>query len=484
MRRLVTALYHNWIRQFFLCGSLVFLAILAYFNLLYLNQVPPYSLPLQFTLLLIAFAYLIPTGLAWFSYRTVGLFVMMPVVAAIMVLTSSVTHDFSFIMFIMVEAVFCLMLFYLEQMKDASVMDSNVEIEKAINEQNDLEIAYKEKGMSISVFFEKYTSYYNLRNLANEFSTTLSLKDLSQMIAAKTIELVQKGGGCFLFLSEPDSGHVSLMAAKHRDGMRSLKAKSGDLIDFWVLRNRQSLIIQDTQKDFRFDLKKTGELKQVRSVISSPLVHEGKAIGALRLNADVPSAFTTDDLRILDAISTLASSAISNSILFQKTEDLAIRDSLTNLFVQRYFLERLKEEHRRSLLTKAPLTLLMSDLDHFKQCNDRYGHAVGDLVLLEVAKILREEATDGIVARYGGEEFSILFPKTNLKEGLRVGESIRKRIHDMKFSVRREDIPTTISVGVASMPEDTLDSEELIRIADKRLYRAKEQGRDQVCAGD
>jgi diguanylate cyclase (GGDEF)-like protein len=225
-------------------------------------------------------------------------------------------------------------------------------------------------------------------------------------------------------------------------------------------------------------------MKHIRSLISSPIVHEGKAVGTLRLHSDQPSAFATDDLRILDAISTLASSAASNALLFYKTEELAIRDSVTGLYVQRYFRERLLEEHRRSLLTNAPLTLLMCDLDRFKSYNDRYGHAVGDLILKKSATLIKKTAKDGFVARYGGEEFAVLAPKHDLEAGHKLAETVREAIASMELSVRREVIPLTISIGVAAFPLDTLDSEELIHIADKRLYRAKEAGRNQVCSGE
>jgi two-component system, cell cycle response regulator len=302
---------------------------------------------------------------------------------------------------------------------------------------------------------------------------------------AKAVELISKGHNCLLYLAEGQTANLSLIASKSMDEELKIKAKSGDLFDFWVLRNRQSLIVSDTQRDFRFDLQRTQTADHIRSVIASPLVHEGKTIGTLRLNTSQPNAFSTDDLRLLDAIAALASAALSNSILYQRTEELAIRDSLTGLFVYRYFLERFTEEHKRSLLTQAPLTLLMCDLDYFKQTNDRYGHGVGDYVLVKTAALLSEKAGEGaIVARYGGEEFSILLPKMNAQEGRVVAESIREAVAGAKLLVRRETIPMTISIGIASVPADTLDSEELIRMADKKLYEAKQKGRNRVCGGE
>jgi diguanylate cyclase (GGDEF)-like protein len=421
--------------------------------------------------------------LAWSVSGLLCISAFVPVAAIFSILIASVINSPSFLLFVLSDALLCFLLYYLDDQKNAEVIARNVEIEKSIAEKNDMELAFRGEGTSISVYFEKYTSYYNLRTLANEFSTTLRVIELSRMIGSKTIELFSKGQNCLLYLAEGQTANLSLVASKSIVEELKFKEKGGNLFDFWVLRNRQSLIVMDTQKDFRFDLQKAKAAEEVRSVIASPLIHEGKTTGTLRINASQPNTFSTDDLRLLDAIATLASAAISNSILFQKTEELAIRDSLTGLYVHRYFLERLSEECKRSLSTNTSLTMLMCDLDHFKDCNDRFGHGVGDYVLMKTAGIISEQAADGIVARYGGEEFSILLPKMTLKEGCQMAESIRKAVREAKLSVRREIIPMTISIGIASVPQDTFDQEELIRIADQRLYEAKQKGRNQVICG-
>jgi len=461
--------------------SSVFLVLLIYACLLVLTQfqtAPSHTTGRLAVLLLFFF---IPIGFAWFLHRVVAFVVVVPIAIAIAVLAVSVTHLAGLMAFVIAYLFLCVVLFRIDKRESAKVINCDVEIEDAVNQKNDLEISYREKGTSISVLFEKYTSYYNLRNLATDFSSTLSLEDLCELIVQKTLELVQKGTWCLLLLSETGTGTLELKASKSTTQKEGVKSKSGDPFDFWLLRNRRSLIVTDSQKDFRFDPKKTSELSEVRSVIASPVIHEGKVIGTLRLHSPDPSCFETDELRILDAITTLASSAISNCLLFRKTQELAIRDSLTGLFVQRYFMERLGEEHRRCLISKTPLTLLMCDLDHFKVCNDRYGHGVGDMALLKTSELLRQKVPDGIVARYGGEEFSILLPKIAFEEGLKLAENIRAGVERMNLNVRRQEIPMTISIGVASVPVDTLDSEELMRVADKRLYNAKRAGRNKVC---
>ncbi len=480
MKHLMTVLYRPWIKQAALILAFLSLVALGYLHLIFLGRIKisPELAPFLFFL---SFLLFLPTIFAWFGFRLLCILIFLPVSAALAVLMSWATHSSAYLSFIPAQMVLCSLLLYLDQKKEGEMIVYDVEIEKTINEKNDLELAFKEEGTSISVYFEKYASYYNLRNLASDFSTTLVLKELTNMIVTKTMGLVSRCNWCLLFLADPVTGSLSLVASKSLEEEGKTKEKSGDLFDLWVVRNRQSLMVSDTQKDFRFDLAKAPPSDDIRSILVSPLIHERKIVGTIKCYSVKPSAFATDDLRLLDAVATLASSAISNCILFQKTEELAIRDSLTGLFVYRYFMERLLEEHRRSLLTKAPLTLLMCDLDHFKACNDKFGHGIGDYVLKQVAETISEKITDGITARYGGEEFAILLPKQSTSEGLVMAEQLRTAVASLNISVRREVIPMTISIGVASIPADTLDSEELIRIADKRLYQAKKLGRNRVC---
>ncbi|OGW79393.1 MAG: hypothetical protein A3G33_03375 [Omnitrophica bacterium RIFCSPLOWO2_12_FULL_44_17] len=473
--------FQNIERKIFLLFAICSVIVLAVINIYVLNQYRSSPEPQQIYLGLIGFLFMMPTLFSWLAFRRNGAIFFFIAGIFFSILTFSLTSNVYFMVFALGQIILFALLMYYDRLRETEMIADEIEIEKAINERNDLELSYKEKGTSISVSFEKYASYYNLRNIANEFSTSLSLSELSDIIVSRTIELIQRGNWCFLFLADAENENLSLISAKSPAGDKKMKAKMGDIFDYWILRNKQSLLISDTVKDFRFDMKKASSLENVRSVIASPLLHEGKVVGTLRVNAREPETFATDDLRLLDAVSMLASSAISNSILFRKTEELAIRDSLTNLYVHRHFLERLADEHKRSLLTNAPMTLLMCDLDHFKKCNDKYGHGIGDFILIKTAELLAKEASHAIVARYGGEEFAILLPKVGIKEGLALAESIREKVSKLEISVRREFIPITVSIGVASIPDDTLDSEELIQIADKRLYQAKKQGRNKVC---
>lgn len=166
--------------------------------------------------------------------------------------------------------------------------------------------------------------------------------------------------------------------------------------------------------------------------------------------------------------------------------DLAIRDDLTDLYNYRYFREFLKMELARAPRSGHPFSLIFLDVDHFKNFNDTHGHLDGDRVLRQVAYVLRRRfrKTD-LIARYGGEEFIILLPETAADLALSLAEETRRSIQNLP--IRGEEAQPggklTVSMGIASFPDDGADAEALLRKADAALYRAKAEGRNRVCRG-
>ena len=178
----------------------------------------------------------------------------------------------------------------------------------------------------------------------------------------------------------------------------------------------------------------------------------------------------------------LGAVAIQNAFLYTWIQELAIRDSLTNLFVRRYFMKRFQEEIKRAARKKGSLSLLMLDIDHFKSYNDKFGHATGDLILKYLARVIISSVREGdMVARYGGEEIAILLINADKRDAIKIAESIRKKIEDTPFVLRREKQSLTVSIGVAIYPKDSVLEEDLIKISDARLYKAKSMGRNRIC---
>jgi len=167
--------------------------------------------------------------------------------------------------------------------------------------------------------------------------------------------------------------------------------------------------------------------------------------------------------------------------LYQAVESMAITDSLTGLSVRRYFLELANEELNRSKRHELPCTLLMVDLDLFKHKNDTYGHLVGDVVLHDVAQLLHRNLRDiDLIARYGGEEFTLLLIETSPEQAMPVAERLRQLVELQPVRAYDETLQQTISLGLASFPEDGDTLEILMSRADEALYAAKRAGRNRV----
>jgi diguanylate cyclase (GGDEF)-like protein len=173
---------------------------------------------------------------------------------------------------------------------------------------------------------------------------------------------------------------------------------------------------------------------------------------------------------------------IKRAFLYRKVQELTITDSLTGVFNRRYFLEKFIEEIKRSKKFKHNFSFLMVDIDHFKSFNDNYGHLVGDAVLREVAKTIKENIRQiDFMGRYGGEELSIVSVETDKNQAGFVAQRIRQAIESRRVSVYDEVLQVTISIGVSTFPEDGNDASPLIDKADGALYLAKQTGRNRVC---
>ncbi len=170
--------------------------------------------------------------------------------------------------------------------------------------------------------------------------------------------------------------------------------------------------------------------------------------------------------------------------LLRQVEIMAITDQLTGIYNRRRLETVLEEEFRRTIRYKSPLACLMIDIDHFKRINDRFGHHTGDMVIKETAQIIAECAREiDTVARWGGEEFIALFPQTKKEDALRSAVRIIKKVSEHKFpEISNEQI--TISIGIASVPDPSIDTEEkLIHASDMALYEAKKNGRNRAELG-
>lgn len=333
------------------------------------------------------------------------------------------------------------------------------------------------------------TRYSHLKGIAEELNRNLDLDDIAANIVAIVFTLIARGKGvCNLYLVDKQSHEkLRLFNSKKDDRHLVIKAKEGDVFDYWVLRHASPLLIEDVRKDFRFDLEKIAptERRKILSLISVPLISENKFLGILRLDNPAACFFTQYDLRLLANVSDLAAVALENAQLFSETEQLAIHDELTTLYTKGYFMERLKEECLRSVRGKNKFALLLLDIDYFKNYNDTLGHPAGDIVLRRLAGVILDSLAglNPIISRFGGEEFCIILPNIDKKNARKVAEKLRVNVEKTRVVLRRQETAVTVSVGVAIFPDDAGDENELIMKSDSSMYAAKKKGRNKVvCA--
>ena len=168
--------------------------------------------------------------------------------------------------------------------------------------------------------------------------------------------------------------------------------------------------------------------------------------------------------------------------LYELVEKLAITDGLTGLLLRRHFLISFEKELERLLTNKIEISVLMLDIDYFKKFNDRFGHLVGDGVLIKISDIIRNNTREiDLVCRYGGEEFCLALPETSKKGAYAVAERIREQVERENFMAEGEFTRASISIGVAAFPEDGNEIMDLIDKADQALYKAKASGRNNTC---
>lgn len=164
---------------------------------------------------------------------------------------------------------------------------------------------------------------------------------------------------------------------------------------------------------------------------------------------------------------------------------LSTIDGLTHIYNRRYYEENLERELSRARRYERPLALIIFDIDHFKRTNDEHGHRAGDFVLRQVASIVSKRARSvDVVARYGGEEFVVILPEIDTEGAARFAEDLRSLVESEPFEFEGEKIPTQISVGVAVLHEGITCGDDLLKEADRRLFAAKEQGRNRVVSAD
>jgi diguanylate cyclase (GGDEF)-like protein len=225
-----------------------------------------------------------------------------------------------------------------------------------------------------------------------------------------------------------------------------------------------------------------GVLPESRAVLCLPISYGETLLGVLNVESRDENAFAPQDVLILNTLADLLATALHNSFVFQKLQQQSITDGLTGIKTRRFFWEALSSEWKRASRSGRPFSVVLVDLDKFKEVNDSLGHLEGDLVLARVGRLLEQKCRQSnVVARYGGDEFIILMPETGIEQAQVLAERLRLWL---ATDPMLEEHHITGSFGVASFPVHGFSMEDLIRVADAGMYVAKHAGGNQVSTSD
>jgi len=225
-----------------------------------------------------------------------------------------------------------------------------------------------------------------------------------------------------------------------------------------------------------------GVLPESRAVLCLPISYGETLLGVLNVESRDENAFAPQDVLILNTLADLLATALHNSFVFQRLQQQSITDGLTGIKTRRFFWEALSSEWKRASRSGRPFSVVLVDLDKFKEVNDSLGHLEGDLVLARVGRLLEQKCRQSnVVARYGGDEFIILMPETGIEQAQVLAERLRLWV---ATDPTLEEHHITGSFGVASFPVHGFSMEDLIRVADAGMYVSKHAGGNQVSTSD
>jgi len=320
-----------------------------------------------------------------------------------------------------------------------------------------------------------------LNRTAHALGATLELPGVIESIARETLAAIRE---------------AEVLALSHRDGeefvidyydrsrgvFERVRTRTTDGgkggASGWVVAHQRPLHLPDLRRAEELAASAPDD-SGMRSWLGVPIIIYDDVVGVLSVQSRERGAFSDDQQRLLEAIGAQAAVAIQNARLYE----LATVDGLTGLYVRRYFDSRLKEELERARRFQAAFSLVLLDIDDFKQLNDGHGHPFGDKVLRELAQVARRAMRGvDIAARYGGEEFAFILPRTGIVDAHAAAERIRQDVADARVLGPDGTVfKVTASLGVACYPDSGEgDAAALIQRADVALYRAKATGKNRV----
>ncbi|MBI4699072.1 MAG: sensor domain-containing diguanylate cyclase, partial [Nitrospirae bacterium] len=310
---------------------------------------------------------------------------------------------------------------------------------------------------------------------------------LLQTIVEKGAQLLKAEQGSLMLVDEESTElHVEAKKSVAEIVKENMKSRKGEGIAGKVLESGEPLLVEDLESDPRISQKNKARYR-TKSFLSIPLNIEDRVAGVLNISDKISGeVFNKEDLRLMQFFAANASVAIERSMLHKKAEELrelSITDPLTGVLNRRFLNNRLSEEISRYNRYKQPFSLLMVDVDGFKEYNDTFGHLVGDKVLKILAStIVSTLRNTDIASRFGGDEFIIIMPQTPKTDAIHIADRIKENVSKIFIPDLDESLlkDITVGIGLTTFPEDASSIAELLEKTDQAMYLAKKAGRNKL----
>jgi len=329
-------------------------------------------------------------------------------------------------------------------------------------------------AFEIAKLYEQSTKLVGELKTINEITKRLNLSlQLNDVFQLADREFLQVFGAdyCCILLKDSTRQHL-VVKASNAEALVDEKFDVNYGFAGVICRSKEPVIISDYQFDKHVD-SKLMKITEAKSLIGAPIIVNSETTGAVLLVHRQPHYFSFDNFKLLQVLSGHVGLAVTNAILHAEMRKMIITDQLTGLYVRYYLYEQIQVLQRKD----ACGSMIVFDIDDFKQVNDTYGHQIGDQVLIQVSDIVKRSIRDSdIAARWGGEEFAVYLPLLDIKQAYNAADRIRQLVSD------ETNPPITISCGIADWRRDDskVSQDHLFHVADMALFEAKKAGKNQI----